>query len=119
MHDLVGRARAVVEASWILTVALKKRGSGWVIAGWSRAEHERTRWLVGSAGCSRPVAPESPRCPSLVIAGSKDNTVPMHHALMLHTGTAGSKLVVEGADHAVMWAKPDEWWQRVTEFLNA
>ena len=34
------------------------------------------------------------RCPTLVMAGSDDNAVPMHHASMLHDGIAGSKLVV-------------------------
>jgi len=59
------------------------------------------------------------RCPTLVIAGSDDNAVPMHHASMLHDGIAGSKLVViEGADHALMWAHPDEWLEKVSEFLD-
>ncbi len=59
------------------------------------------------------------RCPALVIAGSNDNAVPMHHASMLHDGIAGSKLVViAGADHALMWARPDEWLEKVSEFLD-
>ena len=50
------------------------------------------------------------RCPTLVIAGSDDKAVPLHHASMLHNGIAGSKLVIiEGADHALMWAHPDPW----------
>ncbi len=57
-------------------------------------------------------------CPTLVIAGADDNAVPMHHAKMLHAGIAGSKLVVmAGADHALMWAKPDEWARTVDAFL--
>jgi pimeloyl-ACP methyl ester carboxylesterase len=60
------------------------------------------------------------RCPTLVIAGSDDNAVPMHHASMLHGGIVGSKLVViEGADHALMWARPDEWLELVSEFLDS
>jgi pimeloyl-ACP methyl ester carboxylesterase len=59
------------------------------------------------------------RCPTLVIAGSDDTAVPMHHAKMLHDGIAGSKLVVvEGADHALMWAHPDQWLEKVSEFLG-
>jgi pimeloyl-ACP methyl ester carboxylesterase len=59
------------------------------------------------------------KCPTLVIAGSDDNAVPMHHASMLHGGIAGSKLVViAGADHALMWAQPDEWLRTVGEFLD-
>jgi len=60
------------------------------------------------------------RCPTLVVAGSNDNAVPLHHASMLHAGIAGSKLVViAGADHALMWAKSDEWLRSVSEFLDA
>jgi pimeloyl-ACP methyl ester carboxylesterase len=60
------------------------------------------------------------RCPTLVIAGSDDNAVPMHHATMLHDGIAGSKLVViAGADHALMWTRPDEWFEKVSEFLDS
>jgi len=60
------------------------------------------------------------RCPTLVIAGSDDNAVPMHHATMLHDGIAGSKLVViAGADHALMWTRPDEWFEKVREFLDS
>jgi pimeloyl-ACP methyl ester carboxylesterase len=60
------------------------------------------------------------KCPTLIIAGSDDNAVPMHHASMLHDGIAGSKLIViEGADHALMWAHPDKWLQKVSEFLNS
>jgi len=60
------------------------------------------------------------RCPTLVIAGSDDSAVPMHHASMLHDGIAGSKLVViAGADHALVWARPDEWLEKVSEFLDS
>jgi pimeloyl-ACP methyl ester carboxylesterase len=60
------------------------------------------------------------KCPTLVIAGSDDNAVPMHHALMLRDGIAGSKLVViEGADHALLWAHPDQLLRAVNEFLSA
>jgi pimeloyl-ACP methyl ester carboxylesterase len=60
------------------------------------------------------------RCPTLVIAGSDDDAVPIHHASMLHDGIAGSKLVViAGADHALMWAHPDEWLEKVSEFLDS
>jgi pimeloyl-ACP methyl ester carboxylesterase len=60
------------------------------------------------------------RCPTLVIAGSDDSAVPMHHASMLHDGIAGSKLVViAGADHALMWSRPDEWLEKVNEFLDS
>jgi pimeloyl-ACP methyl ester carboxylesterase len=60
------------------------------------------------------------KCSTLIIAGSDDNAVPMHHALMLHDGIAESKLVViAGADHTLMWAHTDEWSEKVSEFLNS
>lgn len=42
-------------------------------------------------------------CPTLIVAGSADNGVPMHHARELEAGIAGSRLVViEGGDHALV-----------------
>ena len=59
------------------------------------------------------------KCPTLMIAGSKDKAVPMHHASMLHEGIAGSKLVViPRADHALMWTHPAQWLEKVNEFLD-
>jgi pimeloyl-ACP methyl ester carboxylesterase len=59
------------------------------------------------------------RCPTLIIAGTKDTAVPMHHAKMLHEGITGSMLVViEGADHALIWADPDKLLDTVTKFLQ-
>jgi pimeloyl-ACP methyl ester carboxylesterase len=58
-------------------------------------------------------------CPTLIIAGAKDDAVPMHHAKMLQDGIAGSKLVViENADHALIWACPDELLRAVNKFLD-
>jgi pimeloyl-ACP methyl ester carboxylesterase len=60
------------------------------------------------------------KCPTLIIAGSDDNAVPMHHASMLHEGISGSKLVIiEGADHALLWVHPDQWLKKVNEFLDS
>jgi 3-oxoadipate enol-lactonase len=60
------------------------------------------------------------RCPTLVVAGSRDYGVPMHHATMLHDGIAGSRLViVDGASHALMWTHPDELVRVTEEFLEA
>ncbi len=59
------------------------------------------------------------RCPTLVIAGSNDKGVPMHHGKMLHGGIAGSKLVViNGADHALIWAHSDEFMRVTDDFLG-
>lgn len=59
------------------------------------------------------------KCPTLIVAGSNDQAVPMHHAKMLHEGIAGSELVViDGADHALIWTHPDEFLRMVDGFLG-
>jgi pimeloyl-ACP methyl ester carboxylesterase len=60
------------------------------------------------------------RCPTLVVAGSNDQAVPMHHAQMLHDGIQGSQLVIiKGGDHALIWTHPDEFVRVIEEFLNS
>lgn len=60
------------------------------------------------------------RCPTLVVAAANDQAVPMHHAQMLHDGIPGSQLVIiEGADHALIWTHPDELIRVTDEFLGA
>jgi pimeloyl-ACP methyl ester carboxylesterase len=60
------------------------------------------------------------KCPTLVVAGSNDTAVPMHHAKMLNDGIAGSRLaVIQGADHALLWAHPDQWLRTVSDFLDS
>ncbi len=59
------------------------------------------------------------RCPTLVIAGSKDDAVPMHHAKMLQEGIAGARLVViEGGDHALIWTHGEAFVAAVDSFLG-
>jgi pimeloyl-ACP methyl ester carboxylesterase len=59
------------------------------------------------------------RCPTLVVAGSSDRAVPMHHAKMLHDGITGSRLVViDGASHALIWTHPGELVRVTDEFLG-
>jgi 3-oxoadipate enol-lactonase len=59
------------------------------------------------------------RCPTLVVAASDDGAVPLHHAKMLHDGIPGSRLViVNGADHALIWTRPDEFVQITDQFLG-
>ena len=97
---------------------------------------ERGDWLVGLMGHqdrklmvsawketmafdSRPRLAEI-ACPTLVVAGSDDQAVPMHHAQMLHDGIRGSKLVViAGARHTLIWTHPDELIRVTEEFLGA
>jgi len=58
-------------------------------------------------------------CPTLIIAGAGDNAVPMHHARTLHAGIANSKLiVVEGADHALLWARSETLVSLAEDFLR-
>jgi 3-oxoadipate enol-lactonase len=59
-------------------------------------------------------------CPTLVLAGAADKGVPMHHARQLHEGIARSRLVViDGADHAMIWANPDRFVREVDAFLES
>jgi len=58
-------------------------------------------------------------CATLIIAGSKDIAVPIHHARMLHEGIHGSELVVlEGADHMLLWTRTEDFLRIVEEFLG-
>ncbi len=58
-------------------------------------------------------------CPTLVVAGSNDQAVPMHHAKMLHDGIARSQLVIiDGADHALIWTHPAALMRATDEFLG-
>jgi len=60
------------------------------------------------------------RCPTLIVAAANDRAVPIHHAEMLHQGIAGSRLVIaQGADHALIWERPDELVRLTEEFLHA
>ena len=60
------------------------------------------------------------KCPTLIVAGANDEAVPMHHSKMLHDGVVGSELVViNNADHALIWAQPDELTRAVDTFLEA
>jgi 3-oxoadipate enol-lactonase len=60
------------------------------------------------------------KCPTLVVAASNDHRVPLHHAKMLHDGITGSQLVIiDGASHALIWTRPDEFLAVTNEFLDA
>jgi 3-oxoadipate enol-lactonase len=76
-------------------------------------------WKESMAFDSRKRLPEI-ACPTLIIAGSDDIAVPMHHARMLHDGIRGSKLVIiEGGRHTLIWTHPDEFVRVTEEFLRA
>ncbi|SCE97569.1 Pimeloyl-ACP methyl ester carboxylesterase [Micromonospora viridifaciens] len=59
-------------------------------------------------------------CPTLIIAASNDQAVPIHHAKMLHDGIAGSQLVIiDDAGHALIWTHSDEFERVTDDFLGA
>lgn len=99
----VGRERA----DWVVNLIADQDGRLMVDA-----------WRAAMAFDSRRRLSEI-KCPTLVVAGSDDVAVPMHHATMLHRGIAGSELaVIEGGDHALIWARPGEFVKVVDEFLD-
>ena len=107
-----------------------------VSRGTKQLSNERAAWLAGlmadqdctlmvyawratMAFDSRPRLGEITR-PTLIVAGSNDQAVPIHHAKMLHDGITGSQLViVNGADHALIWTHTDEFLRVTDEFLGA
>jgi pimeloyl-ACP methyl ester carboxylesterase len=97
---------------------------------------ERADWLVGLMGDQdrklmvsawrETMAFDSRRrlaeigCPTLVVAASNDQAVPIHHAKMLHDGITGSQLVIiDGADHTLIWTHSNELLRVTDEFLGA
>jgi pimeloyl-ACP methyl ester carboxylesterase len=107
-----------------------------VSQGLSRVDKERAQWVVDLIADQDPglmitawkeaMAFDSRSrlseitCPTLIVAGSNDNAVPFHHAEMLRMGIAGAQLVViQDADHALVWAKPEELLRAVADFLLA
>lgn len=75
-------------------------------------------WRAAMAFDSRPRLAEI-RCPTLIVAGSNDAAVPLHHAQMLRDRISGSTLVViDGADHALLWVRPEEFAEIVERFLE-
>jgi 3-oxoadipate enol-lactonase len=104
--------------------------------GLKRVAKERADWVVGLiAGQSRDLMVDAWKsamafdsrnrlaeieCPTLIIAASEDYAVPLHHAKMLHEGIADSRLVIiDGADHALIWSRSDEFARVTEEFLRA
>ncbi len=100
---------------------LGKDRADWLAAIMARQDRTLmiSAWQETMAFDSRPRLAEI-ACPTLVIAASDDRAVPIHHAKMLHDGIADSQLVViDDADHALIWTHTDEF-ERVTDaFLDA
>ncbi|MFN8487089.1 MAG: alpha/beta hydrolase [Caldilineaceae bacterium] len=121
---------------FLLNLLGSRRFAKFVIAqGMKQLDKERADWLIGllanqdtqlmvsawretMAFDSRQRLTEI-NCPTLIVAGSNDHAVPLHHAQMLHAGIQGSQLViVDGADHTLIWTHADELLRVVDEFLG-
>lgn len=75
-------------------------------------------WEAAMAFDGRPRLPEI-RALTLVISGSNDKAVPIHHANMLHERIPHSQLVIiEGADHALIWTDADKLVSITKAFLD-
>jgi pimeloyl-ACP methyl ester carboxylesterase len=95
-------------AAWI-TGLIGSQDTALMLAAWRAAMAFDSRARLGEIAC-----------PTLVLAGAADKGVPMHHARQLHNGIAHSRLVVvDGADHAMIWADPDRFAREVDAFLEA
>lgn len=113
-----GLAKLVVSQA---TKQLGKQRADWLVG--LMADQDRN--LMGAAW-RETMAFDSRRrlaeiaCPTLVVAAADDRGVPIHHARMLHEGIPGSQLVIiDGADHALIWTRPDEFLRVTDGFLEA
>jgi pimeloyl-ACP methyl ester carboxylesterase len=136
MATLRERIEGHVAPFLVRVLGTRRFGALGAALGAQELDKDRAEWLVNLMGDqdrklmvsawnetmafdSRPRLAEI-ECPTLIVAGSDDQAVPMHHAKMLHDGIRGSKLVViAGAHHTLIWTHPHEF-VRVTEaFLGA
>ena len=100
---------------------LTKERSDWLIALMANQNRDLMllAWNETMAFDSRHRLSEI-RCPTLVVAGSNDRAVPLHHAQMLHNGISSSSLVVvEGAGHALIWTHTEDFVRLTESFLRA
>jgi 3-oxoadipate enol-lactonase len=142
-YNMLSRRERVEGAllPWIIRVLGVRRTAALIIAisgtvRVSRMPPETVRWLremMASNDTAKMVAATRAmlafdsrghlgeiQTPTLVIAGSQDTAVPMHHARMLANGIKGAQLrVVEGAGHALIWAHPDDLARSVVDAVAA
>jgi pimeloyl-ACP methyl ester carboxylesterase len=122
---------------FLLRVLGPRRFAAFVVAqGAKELSNERAAWLVNLmahqdrrlmvAAWKETMAFDSRKrlggiaCPTLIVAGSEDQAVPLHHAQMLHVGIRGSQLVViEGAGHSLIWTHSNEFVRVTEDFLTA
>jgi pimeloyl-ACP methyl ester carboxylesterase len=111
-------------ARLVLSQGLKqvaKDKGAWVtgIIGSQNKDLMLQAWKEAIAFDSRRRLPEIKR-PTLIIAGTADDAVAVHHARMLHAGIPDSTLVIiEGAGHALIWSHPEQLSRVASRFLVA
>jgi pimeloyl-ACP methyl ester carboxylesterase len=119
--DVMGMRRF---AKFVVSQGLKQLGkdrADWVVG--LIADQDRklmeSAWMAAMAFDSRRRLAEI-KCPTLVVAASNDEAVPLHHAKILHDGISDSQLVIiDGANHALIWTRSDELVRVTDEFLEA
>jgi pimeloyl-ACP methyl ester carboxylesterase len=100
----IGKERA----DWLAGVMADQDGQ-LMVSAWREAMAFDSRRRLAEIGC-----------PTLIVAASNDQAVPIHHARMLHVGICDSQLVViAGADYALIWTHTDKLVRVTDEFLGA
>jgi pimeloyl-ACP methyl ester carboxylesterase len=93
-------------ADWLVGL-IAQQDRTLMVSAWRETMAFDSRWRLAEI-----------KCPTLIVAGSNDQAVPIHHAKMLRDGIIGSQLVIiDGAEHALIWARPDEFVRVVEKFL--
>ena len=109
-------------AKLVISQGLKrttKQRDGWVLdlIANQDAKSMVSAWRGAMAFDSRRRLTEI-KCPTLIVAASNDMAVPLHHAKMLHERIKNSRLiVVDGADHTLLWDRPGEFTRMVEDFV--
>jgi len=105
---LAAKELAQERAEWLIGL-MGDQDRRLMIAAWQQTMTFDSRKRLADIGC-----------PTLIIAGSQDRAVPMHHATMLHEAIRDSRLVVvDGAAHTLIWTHTAEFVRLVAEFLEA
>ena len=95
------------QRSWLVEL-MADQDTGLMLTAWRQTMAFDSREWLGQIGC-----------PTLVLAGSADVGIPVHHARMLAAGLPDARLaVIEGADHTMIWSRTDEFLAAVVDFLD-
>jgi pimeloyl-ACP methyl ester carboxylesterase len=75
-------------------------------------------WHEGNFFDARPLLPKI-QASTLIIAGGKDDAVPMYHAQELASGIKGARLeVLPKGRHTLIWTNPDYFITTTERFLQ-